>query len=63
MQTISRKTSRKSQRRTVENILDALSLHDQIETRAYHIYVARGGEPGRDLEDWLQAEREIMGWS
>ncbi|HKV28617.1 MAG TPA: DUF2934 domain-containing protein [Candidatus Acidoferrales bacterium] len=32
---------------------------DQIELRAYELYVQRGGEDGRDLEDWLAAEREL----
>jgi hypothetical protein len=31
----------------------------EIRRRAYEIYLERGEEPGRDLEDWLQAEREI----
>lgn len=30
-----------------------------IARRAYEIYLARGGEKGYELEDWLQAEREI----
>ena len=30
----------------------------KIRRRAYEIYLERGAEPGRDLEDWLQAERE-----
>ena len=30
-----------------------------IRHRAYEIYLERGGEPGHDLEDWLQAEREF----
>ena len=30
-----------------------------IRTRAYELYLARGAEPGRELEDWLQAEREL----
>jgi NADPH:quinone reductase-like Zn-dependent oxidoreductase len=34
---------------------------DQIRGRAYELYLARGGQPGRELEDWLQAERELMG--
>jgi hypothetical protein len=33
--------------------------HDEIRRRAYEIYVERGGLPGQELEDWLQAEREI----
>jgi NADPH:quinone reductase-like Zn-dependent oxidoreductase len=31
----------------------------EIGTRAYELYLARGGQPGRELEDWLQAEREL----
>ena len=29
--------------------------------RAYEIYMARGGTHGYDIEDWLQAERELRG--
>jgi DUF2934 family protein len=32
---------------------------DQCAQRAYELYLARGGEDGRDLEDWLTAEREL----
>jgi hypothetical protein len=32
---------------------------DKIRRRAYEIYLERGSEPGRELEDWLQAEREL----
>jgi len=32
---------------------------DDIRFRAYEIYVARGEQPGRDVDDWLQAEREL----
>ena len=28
---------------------------------AYDLYLARGGEPGHDVEDWLQAERDLRG--
>jgi hypothetical protein len=31
----------------------------EIARRAYDIFLARGCEHGRDLEDWLQAEREL----
>jgi hypothetical protein len=34
-------------------------LQHLIQKRAYEIYVARGGEPGREMEDWLKAESEI----
>ena len=32
---------------------------DEIRTRAYELYLARGAQPGRELGDWLQAEREL----
>jgi hypothetical protein len=32
---------------------------DQIEARAYEIYLARGAKHGLDLDDWLSAEREL----
>jgi len=31
----------------------------EISRRAYDLYLARGCEPGRDVDDWLQAEREL----
>jgi len=31
---------------------------EDIELRAYQIYVERGGTDGHDVEDWLRAERE-----
>jgi hypothetical protein len=34
-------------------------LHEEIEKRAYEIYLRRGGEDGRDLEDWFAAEQEL----
>jgi hypothetical protein len=30
-----------------------------IARRAYELYLARGGEDGHDLEDWLRAENEL----
>ncbi|MGE3841098.1 MAG: DUF2934 domain-containing protein [Vicinamibacterales bacterium] len=32
---------------------------DQIRARAYELYQERGGSHGRDLDDWLIAEREV----
>lgn len=31
----------------------------RIAQRAYELYLARGGRDGRDLDDWLEAEREL----
>jgi Protein of unknown function (DUF2934) len=33
---------------------------EEIELRAYQIYIERGGAHGQDVEDWLQAEREFV---
>ena len=32
---------------------------EKISKRAYELYVARGEIPGHDVDDWLQAEREL----
>ena len=32
---------------------------EQIQRRAHEIFLARGGSPGQELDDWLQAEREL----
>jgi hypothetical protein len=32
----------------------------EIATRAYAIFVARGATLGSELDDWLQAERELV---
>ena len=34
--------------------------YDEIAMRAYEIYLTRGASPGRDLDDWLEAERELQ---
>jgi hypothetical protein len=33
--------------------------HAEIARRAYELAQARGFQPGHEVEDWLQAEREI----
>jgi hypothetical protein len=35
-------------------------LHARITTRAYELYVQRGCREGCAVEDWLDAEREIV---
>jgi len=32
---------------------------DEIAAEAYNIYCERGCEQGRDMEDWLEAERRL----
>jgi outer membrane protein TolC len=39
----------------------AAADHAHIAQRAYELYEQRGRQEGRDLEDWLKAERELCG--
>ena len=34
--------------------------HQEIELRAYHIYLERCGAPGDELGDWTLAERQLV---
>jgi hypothetical protein len=33
--------------------------HDEIERRAYQIYLEHGFQPGNELGNWFAAEREL----
>jgi len=35
-------------------------LTEAIARRAYELFLERGGEDGHDVDDWLQAERELL---
>jgi hypothetical protein len=39
----------------------AKPTQDDIALRAYHIYVERGRTAGDPMQDWLQAEKELLG--
>ena len=34
--------------------------NDAIARRAYELYEQRGRVPGRDVDDWLQAEHDVQ---
>lgn len=36
-----------------------VSDHERVASRAYEIYMQRGGGDGNDMEDWFTAEREF----
>jgi hypothetical protein len=38
---------------------DELPTHEQIQRRAYQIYLEHGFHPGNELTDWLAAEKEL----
>jgi hypothetical protein len=35
-------------------------IRERIALRAYELYEDRGGQHGRDIDDWLQAETEML---
>ncbi len=37
----------------------ATITEDDVRLRAYEIYLKRGTDPGDEVSDWLQAEREL----
>ena len=40
---------------------DPADLQEQIRDRAYELYEQRNRTEGHELDDWLQAERELAG--
>ena len=36
---------------------------DAVRERAFDLFSLRGGGQGHDLDDWVTAERELLGWS
>jgi hypothetical protein len=58
---------RTSKRKAIERYQSAPTVHksklppslDQIRQRAHEIFLARNGAAGHELDDWLQAEREL----
>jgi hypothetical protein len=53
------RTTKRSAR--ASTIPDPTQLENQIRFRAYALYESRGCEDGHELDDWLQAEAEILG--
>jgi hypothetical protein len=41
---------------------ESVSLEEQIARRAHELWQQRRREPGADLLDWFQAEREVNEW-
>jgi Protein of unknown function (DUF2934) len=50
-----------TQAETVEIPVENVRNDEKIRLRAYEIYLERGQAPGLELDDWLQAERELQG--
>jgi len=41
-------------------LIETLPLEERIRQRAHEVSVERGNQFGSQLDDWLQAEREIL---
>jgi len=55
-----KKVQRKPRKGTRKSSKPERSITDeQIRTRAFELYQQRGAETGKDLDDWLQAEKEL----
>jgi len=46
--------------RAKEAPIEALPLEERIRRRAYELYVERGDQSGSEIDDWLQAEEEVL---
>ena len=55
----SSKTARPSRSKKSNGAAEPFNDPDAVARRAYEIYQRRGGNHGADLDDWLEAEREL----
>jgi HSP20 family protein len=49
-------------KRTLPIFADFAERFEAIRRRAFGLFEMRGCELGHDVEDWLKAEHELMGW-
>ena len=52
--------SRQVHREAGERSISSDHAIELIRARAYRLFESRGQQPGHALDDWLQAEREIL---
>lgn len=57
---MSQASGTKVARETKKKIPQIAATIEDIRVRAYKIFVARAGAPGDEVQDWLQAERELL---
>ena len=43
-----------------KSTIKKLSPENEIRRRAYELYIRRGNQSGSALDDWLQAEKELL---
>ena len=52
--------ARRQRAQTQPDAIESRPDADRVAQRAYERYEARGREDGHDMEDWLEAERELQ---
>jgi hypothetical protein len=52
--------TQKPRRSTSLTVVADMPSHEEIAARAYSLYEARGAGHGDDLNDWLEAEHELL---
>jgi hypothetical protein len=60
MLTTSRPTEKSPLVGSESRTAEAHPTQEEIELRAYQIYIERGGAHGHDVDYWLQAEHELF---
>jgi hypothetical protein len=43
-----------------QTTISTIDLQEKVRRRAFELYELRGREDGHELDDWLQAESEIV---
>ena len=56
---MARETNLKSTGKRVK--VDEKPLYEMIQKKAYEFYEKRGREPGKEVEEWLEAEKLVNG--
>ena len=56
---MARETNLKSTGKRVK--VDEKPLYEMIQKKAYELYEKRGREPGKEVEEWLEAEKLVNG--
>lgn len=45
----------------IDCFADPVEIQKAIQARAFELFQQRGNKPGGALDDWLQAEEEVLG--
>jgi hypothetical protein len=53
-------TRRLASTRLQQHLLEIEEVRALITERAHQLYVQRGAEPGKEMDDWLRAEKDIL---